>query len=171
MDSLDKMVVEDSEKFQISMKNNTDKHTKTENAVEKAMNLTSSVIDNEILIGRFKELVDKELELGEKILFGVRQSYVHDLAPKVIVATNKKLIVIKPSFLYHYFGFNVFTPTFSELIHYNRISHVIRFRGKVLNSINLTVIGHGDVKIGGLSDLSAKKLFTYIDKVVEELET
>jgi hypothetical protein len=147
------------------------KKTKLDEAIKEAIALLSPIPDKEKVTEKFGEIIQKELEPDEKILFAVRQSYIHDIAPKLIVATNRKIMIVNPSLFYRYLGFNIFDPTVSQLVHYTRISHAVAVHGRWLTSIELIIVGAGEVHIGGLPREGGKLLLNFIERVTENLES
>ncbi len=80
----------------------------------------------------------------EKILLEVAQSKLEVLTPILLVATNKRLIIIYPSFCGMYFNMDILNPTTYSIIPYRYIIGVSISKGKMLSSIKIHTSGSID---------------------------
>jgi hypothetical protein len=80
----------------------------------------------------------------EKILLEVAQSKLEVLTPILLVATNKRLIIIYPSFCGMYFNMDILNPTTYAIIPYRYIIGVSISKGKMLSSIKIHTSGSID---------------------------
>ncbi|MEM0200921.1 MAG: PH domain-containing protein [Candidatus Micrarchaeaceae archaeon] len=92
----------------------------------------------------YKGLLKHVLYKDEKILLEVAQSRIETLTPILLVATNKRLIIIYPSFCGMYFSMDILNPTTYAIIPYRYIIGVSISKGKILSSIKIHTSGSID---------------------------
>ena len=108
----------------------------------------------------------------EYTVLEAKQSLVKSLSPIRIVATNKRIILVNPSFSSLWLGYNLFTPTRYEVIPYNNIANITLLTGVSFSSISVyltTGSPNWDGSIGGLKTKDAKAMFVFMEKVTEAL--
>lgn len=91
--------------------------------------------------GQLKHVLYKD----EKILLEVAQSKIEALSPILLVATNKRLIIIYPSFWGMYFNVDILNPTTYAIMPYKYIIGVSISKGKTLSSIKIHTSGSIDL--------------------------
>lgn len=139
---------------------------KTEALVMQAVNLLS--IKTGLLDSwkRYSWLFERVLRPDEKILVGVRQSYLGSLAPGFVLATNKRIVVIKPSFWGLYFKINLTNSSKISYYQYNSITSTEFRRGFLLCSL-VALVGDVTVNINDLRYSEDRSLTDLIEKVIE----
>ncbi len=108
----------------------------------------------------------------EYTVLEAKQSLVKSLAPIRIVATNKRIILVNPSFSSLWLGYNIFTPTRYEVIPYGNIANITLLAGVSFSSISVyltTGSSNWDGSIEGLKTKDAKAMFIFMEKVTESL--
>ncbi len=80
----------------------------------------------------------------EEILLEIKQSYLEALSPAMLVATNKRLIIIYPSFFGLYLGYDLVHPTTYSLMPYKYMIGVSISNGKILSSLKIHTSGSID---------------------------
>lgn len=122
--------------------------------------------------------VKEFLEKDEKIMLMLRESLWSDFAPSVVVATNKRIIIVNKSFWGTYANQNIFTPTDYNSVYYNQITSVIIVKGKFFSSLNIRLHGWFEQSVGtqraregqvdGLNKEDALKLYRFIDAMLRD---
>ena len=86
--------------------------SKLDTSIKAAMDLIAGTMGLEYEVNdRFDKIARRIIEPKEDILFAVRQSFIQNISPKIVFVTNKRIIIMHPSFWYRYAGFNLFSPT------------------------------------------------------------
>lgn len=109
----------------------------------------------------------------EYTVLEVKQSRSKSIAPKRIIATNKRLIIAKPSFWSLRIGRNIFASTKYETIPYKHILSITLSTGMFLSTINMRTDlskSTDEEEIQGLSTDHAKTIFLFLHKLTESLE-
>lgn len=114
----------------------------------------------------------------EKTVMEIRQSYMQSLAPDRVVVTNKRVIVVRPSFWGLWAGHNVMSPTEISLVPYKNIISVVMSRGRILCSIHMRIHGFTDATsairnegvIEGIRVKDAVMLINYLESIIESRE-
>lgn len=111
---------------------------------------------------------------NEETVLEITQSGIKSLSPRGIVATNQRLIIIKPSYWYLHMGRNLISSTSYETIPYNRIVSITLDDGILLSTLNMrldagTVVTKGE-EIEGLEQDDAKTMFIFLEKVTGYLQ-
>ena len=108
----------------------------------------------------------------EYTVLEAKQSLVKSLSPIRIVATNKRIILVNPSFSSLWLGYNLFTPTRYEVIPYSNVANITLLTGISFSSISVfltTGSPNWDGSIEGLKTKDAKAMFIFMEKVTESL--
>ncbi len=119
---------------------------------------------------RYMEILGSSMEKGERVLITARQSRFEAITPKMIVATNKKIIILTPSFWKLYMGNNVLGPSQTNFIPYTTLRNVNFSRGRLLCSLSMKALGVGELIITGLKFAESKLLLDFLENIVEYSE-
>ncbi|MGC8479856.1 MAG: PH domain-containing protein [Candidatus Micrarchaeia archaeon] len=92
----------------------------------------------------YKSMLKHVLYKDEKILLEIAQSRLESLSPVLLVATNKRLIIVYPSFWGRVLGFGLLNPNTFAIIPYKYIIGVSISKGKILSSIKIHTSGAVD---------------------------
>lgn len=105
----------------------------------------------------------------EYTVIEANQSLLKSFAPIKLVATNHRLIIVKPSFWSLWIGRNILTPTRYESIPYNSIINITLYTGMNFSSLhihlNTVMMDEGDVD--GLKTDDAKAIFVFLEKMTK----
>lgn len=109
------------------------------------------------------------LHPDEYTVIEAKQSKLKVFAPARIVATNQRLIVVRPSFWSLYAGRNIFSPTRYVSIPYSNIINITLYTGLILSTldINLSVSTNIGGEIEGLKTEDARAIFAFLEKLTE----
>jgi hypothetical protein len=118
-------------------------------------------------------LLKHRLLEGEEIVLEAKQSYLNGFAPARLIATNKRIIIIKPSFWNLYAGHNIVRSTKYNMIPYDRIVNVINEEGLLLSMIKLRLQGamesEGSIEqVQGVRTRVARVMTAFLEKVIED---
>jgi hypothetical protein len=116
---------------------------------------------------KYHKLVKWYLEANETMILVTRQSHLEAITPLIVVATDKKLIILQPSFFGLHLGFNILTASDASFIPYNIIKNITFSHGRYLSSITIKAPGLGEVVVHGLKTNEAKKMLNFLEKIVE----
>lgn len=124
---------------------------------------------------RCAQLINGILLKGEEMLFELRQSYLQSLSPSRIIATNKRLIIIRPSFMGLYAGHNFFHSTEFSIVPYKNIMTIAVLKGILLSTINVRITGFMSASAeleyeGRIEGVRTKEAIMFTDMVEEILE-
>jgi hypothetical protein len=111
------------------------------------------------------------LEKDERVYLAARQSHFESITPTIILVTNKKVLIIRPSFWKLYFGFDLLHETYVSFVPYNIIKNVNFAHGRILCSLSIKAPGVGEVIIPGLRSVTAKPILDLLENVVEATTT
>jgi hypothetical protein len=141
---------------------------KTESAVERAVKKAEQDPSNAYMLGKkYFRIMKEYLEPGEKVVLGARQSRLASLSPAVLLATNKKLVLLKPSFWRLHTGHILFKVSNIQFIQYHTIMDISFTRGRYLSSISIKMLNGGTVDVHSLKVREAKLLLGFVEDVVE----
>ena len=116
---------------------------------------------------------------GEEPILDVRQSYLSSISPDRIIVTNKRVIIVRPSFWGLYFGMNIFHTTEVSAVSYTNIISILTSHGKIFSSIHMRIHGFADAttsslsdegKLDGVSTVAAINLSRFIEHVTNSLQ-
>lgn len=121
------------------------------------------------------EMAKKIMNPGESIISIHRQSFLASLSPNVIMATDRRIIVINHSFWGLYTGHNIFSTSKINIAPYKNIVSVSMATGKVLSSIHITLLGLGAIEnelgreweLNGLDTQDARDFLNIINQILE----
>jgi hypothetical protein len=116
---------------------------------------------------KYHKLAKWYLEANENMLLVTRQSHMEALTPLILIATDKKLIIMKPSFFGLHLGFNILTASDASFIPYNVIKNITFSHGRYLSSITIKAPGLGEVVVRGLKTNEAKTMLNFLERIVE----
>lgn len=114
----------------------------------------------------------------EETYIEAKQSAFETLAPTKVVATNKRLIVVKPSFWAIHIGYDLISPTNYEIIPYQYILGVTLAKGKALSTIKIHHHGGGSNEehastisdgcgVSGIKTKQAARLVNFVEEIIE----
>jgi hypothetical protein len=114
----------------------------------------------------------------ERTVMEIRQSYLQSVSPDRVVVTNKRVIIVRPSFWGLWAGHNIISPTEISLVPYKNIISVVMSRGRILSTIHMRIHGFTDATsairnegvIMGVSIGDAIKLTNYLEEIIEARE-
>jgi hypothetical protein len=109
---------------------------------------------------------------NEVTVIEAKQSRLKSISPTRIVATNQRIIVVKPSFWSLWMGYNLFTPTRYEVIPYSNVANISLLTGMSFSSLSIfltTGSQNLDGEIAGLKTGDAKAMFVFLEKMTESL--
>ncbi len=92
-----------------------------------------------------KHMLKHILHPDEEILLETKQSYLEAFTPVILVATNKRLIIVYPSFIGYYLGYDLIHPTTYAIMPYKYIIGVSISKGKILSSLKIHTSGSIDI--------------------------
>ncbi len=135
-------------------------------------------VDGHVHSDRCMKLFSHVLNDDEWTVMEVRQSYLATISPDRVIVTNKRLIVIRPSFWGLWGGHNIMSPTELSMVPYKNIISVVMSRGKILSTIRMRIHGFTDTStamrnegtIEGVRHEDAVKLTNYLEDIVEAKE-
>lgn len=141
--------------------------TKTEELVEEAAKSLAIKPNSFNPGGQYSWILKRAMLPDEKILLGARQSYFDNLAPGLLLITNKRIITLKPSFWGLYLKMNLSNPSQAAYYQYKNITGIIFTKGYFLCSLTLQRQGDSLVIINGLRYTEDKSVINFIEKIVE----
>lgn len=114
---------------------------------------------------------------GEETLVECKQSKLQSLSPARIIATTRRIVIVKPSFWGLYLGKDLFSSTEYNIIPYRHLTSVDLSRGRVLTTVQMNMEnpdkGSGLVQEGrmeGIDSENAAKLVDFLGAVIERKE-
>ncbi len=108
----------------------------------------------------------------EYTIIEAKQSMLKSPAPMRLVATNRRVIMVRPSFWSLWAGRNILFPTKYESMPYENIVNIALYTGIVFStlSIRLNSVADGGVgDLGGLKKNDARAMFAFLEKMAEFL--
>lgn len=107
----------------------------------------------------------------EYTVIEAKQSMYSSVAPSRLVATNHRIIFVKPSFWSLWAGHNIFTSTKYESIHYNSIVNITLHVGRIFSTlrIHLNTMEEGGNVVQGLKTEDARAMFSFLEEMIESL--
>ena len=128
-------------------------------------------------MGFYERRMDQELApllyKEEKVQLFVRQSRLHSLTPDFVIATDRRIIIIKNSFLGLYTGKNILGNTSYNSVPYRQITSVIMSKGMSMRSVIIRLQGtidnttKNEGEINGLWSKDAENLVKSIEHMME----
>ncbi|MDE1823090.1 MAG: PH domain-containing protein [Candidatus Micrarchaeota archaeon] len=123
---------------------------------------------------RCLRLIGHVLAHDEKTIIEVKQSYLNSISPDRIIATNKRIIIVRPSFWGLYIGRNLLSPTEFSMVPYKNVISVVVSKGKFLSTINMRIHGFTDASaairnegvVNGIRTRQAEKFMDFIEEIV-----
>lgn len=122
-----------------------------------------------------RRLLRQVLHKDEEIILEARQSHVESMTPGRIIATNKRLIMVEPSFWGLHSGHDVFTPTNYEIIPYQYVLGITIARGNKLASLKVhhtsgaqeDMRTHSGDEFNGIPLKEAAAMCNFVEEIVE----
>lgn len=127
---------------------------------------------------RCMNLLKHVLYSGEETLLETKQHGVQSISPVRLVATNKRLIVVYPSFWGLWTGYDLVSPTTYAILPYKYIIGVSMSRGKMLSSIKVHTSGSVDAgsqindngEVHGIKTDGAVTMTRLLEEIIEYIE-
>jgi hypothetical protein len=118
------------------------------------------------------------LSQDEDTIMEIRQSHLRNITPERIIATNRRLIIVRPSFFGHYFGFDLLRQTDVSFVPYKQLISIVMSHGKFLSTIHMRIHGFTDVssairnegEVDGVRTSLATKFTIFIEELIENEE-
>lgn len=154
----------------------------TQSSFERAMNravnsLKSHGIPLHVHSQRCVNILRHVLYKDEETVLEARESYLRSIAPFRIVATKKRLILVRPSFWGLYMGHDITSPTHYAIVPYKYIIGVSLSKGPLFSSIKIhtsggvdpgiSVTASGEDEIHGVDTKQAVMMTSFIEEVIE----
>jgi hypothetical protein len=141
---------------------------KTEIAIEHAIKRAYQKSSNTYVLGKkYLNIMEEYLEPKERVVLGARQSRLVSLSPSILLATNKKLVFLNPSFWRLHAGRVIFKVSNIQFIPYHTIVDISFTRGRYLSSMSIKMLNGGTIDANSLKIKEAKPLLSFIEDVVE----
>ncbi len=127
---------------------------------------------------RCMNLLKHVLYHNEETLLEAKQHSFQSVSPVRVVATNKRLIVVYPSFWGLWTGYDLVSPTTYAILPYKYIIGVSMSRGKMLSSIKVHTSGSVDSgsqindngEVHGIKTGSAITMARLLEEIIEYIE-
>ncbi|MCL5008423.1 MAG: PH domain-containing protein [Candidatus Marsarchaeota archaeon] len=127
---------------------------------------------------RCMNLLRHVLYRGEETLLEAKQHAFQSISPVRIVATDKRLIIVYPSFWGLWTGYDLISPTTYAILPYKYIIGVSMSRGKMLSSIKIHTSGSVDAgsqinvlgEVHGIKTQTAINMTRLLEEIIEYIE-
>ncbi len=127
---------------------------------------------------RCTKLLHHILMPGEETILECKQSRLHSITPARVIATTRRMIIVKPSFWGFYMGYDVISPTEYHIIPYKHLISVIMSKGRMLSTIHMRIHGFTDStsstkdegELYGIRTNEALRLTNFLEEIVEYQE-
>ena len=125
---------------------------------------------------RCKREICHVLGNDEETILEIKQSHLRNITPERFIATNKRLIIVRPSFFGHYLGFDLLNHTEISFVPYNQIVSIVMSRGKMLSTIHMRIHGYTDVgtspirnegAVEGIRTMQATRFTIFVEDIIE----
>jgi len=121
-----------------------------------------------IVYAGYDELAKSYLEQGEYVIMGAMQSRIdRPVTPHLLLLTNKKVLILDPSYSDLHLHTTLFGATKIERIPYNAIKDVKLEIGRLLSTITLKIIGVSDITMHGIKHNEARRISSIIECIIE----
>ncbi len=125
---------------------------------------------------RTREEISHYLSNEEKILIVIRQSYLSSVSPDEVVATDKKILVIRHSFWGLHTRVNILSSTNVGVVLYKDVVSMEALRGKLFTTLRFHLGGTVSLNgasenlwtIDGLRRNDATEFMSRVAKILEE---
>lgn len=123
---------------------------------------------------RCLRLIKHLLAPDEETLIECRQSYLNNLAPARVIATTRRILVVKPSFWGLYVHHDILAPTEYNIIPYKNLISVIMTKGRILSTIHMRIHGFtestgttNEGEVYGMRTKEAVRLANFLEEIIE----
>jgi len=124
---------------------------------------------------RCMSLIKHLLTSGEDTILECKQSYLHSISPARVIATTRRIIIVRPSFWGLYLKHDLISPTEYSIIPYKHLISVMMSRGKILSTIHMRIHGFTDStsslkdegEVYGIRTSVAVKLAKFLEEIIE----
>lgn len=142
-----------------------------ETVIQNAMTEFNLVKDKPIKYGNYETLARTFYEKSGEytVMSAIQSRLAKTITPNMIVLTNKKVIMLEPSYSHVHWNKRFFSGgEIEELVTYNQIADVKLHSGRILASITLRIVGLSDTtKISGLPYREAKTIAKVIEYILQ----
>ncbi|HUB92779.1 MAG TPA: hypothetical protein VL945_02360 [Candidatus Saccharimonadales bacterium] len=146
-----------------------------EHRVERAMAVLSKEKTTHKHGDRCLKLIKHIVTPGEETIMECKQSHFHSLSPTRIIATTRRIIVVRPSFWGLYLGHDLASPTEYSIIPYKHLISVIMSKGRLMSTLHMRIHGFTDTtslmkdegEIYGIRTPEAIKLARFLEEIIE----
>ncbi len=115
---------------------------------------------------RYFHIVSAILSPGEYVVMGATQRFPHALAPSLLIATNKRVLLIKLSFWTLYTGHNIWSPSNIVNIHYDRIAQISLSSGRFFSTIKMKIVGsETNVELPKLTKKEGRRMVGFLERI------
>jgi len=127
---------------------------------------------------RCMKLLQHILYKDEETLLEAKQHPLQSISPVRMVATNKRLILVYPSFWGLWTGYDLISPTTYAILPYKYIIGVSMSRGKMLSSVKIHTSGSVDTgsevkdtsEVHGIKTMNAIEMTKVLEEIIEYIE-
>ncbi len=122
-------------------------------------------------------LFGDSLEKNEVTLLEIKQSILAGIAPDRVVATDKRIIMVRPSFWKLYAGHTIASPTEVSYVPYHNLISVITTKGRIFATVHMRIHGFADEsremkkegQINGVPIAEATRFTRFLEDIIEAL--
>ncbi len=119
-----------------------------------------------VLKPRYFRIVSSILSPGEYVVMGAVQWFPYALSPSLLVATNKRILLVKLSFWTMYLGHNIWSPSSFVNIHYDRIAQISLSSGRFFCTIGMKVLGtDANVILPKLVKKEGRRMVGFLERI------
>ena len=126
---------------------------------------------------RCMNVIKGVLHSNENTLMELRQSRFRALIPDRLIITDRRMIIVRPSFWGYYLGKNLITPTNISIVPYHNIISVIMTNGLFFSTLHMRIHGitegvqasRQEGELEGMRKHDANKFTRFIEEVIEDL--
>lgn len=126
---------------------------------------------------RMKREAKSLLYSDETVQMFIRQPLLHSIVPMFVIATNRRIIIIRNSFWGLYISSNIFASTSYTSIPYRQVTSIMLTRGAALCSVIIRLQGMlenapgNEGEIAGIWGRDAENFVKFIEHMVEQHTT
>lgn len=121
---------------------------------------------------RCYRVLKRVLHPNEYTVIEAKQRILKSVAPCRLVATDQRLIFVKPSFFLLWTGHNIFSATRYESIPYTNIINIALYSGMMFSTLSIhlgTTANNGEYVVEGLKTKDADAMFAFLERLTESM--
>lgn len=119
-----------------------------------------------VLKPRYFRTISSVLSPGEYVVMGAVQWFPYALSPSLLVATNKRMLLIRLSFWNLYMGHNIWSPSNFINIHYDRVAQISLSSGRFFCTIEMKILGtDANVTLPKLIKKEGRRLVGFLERI------